>query len=87
MDFKTKYEIEKNNGLVITPEGDSDYIFRGGSGYGFHSSGRAKYGIAIEYAPNGCGGVLLLDDIVRLRDFLNAHINRLQPKKWWQFWK
>lgn len=79
MDFETKYEIEKDGfGLVLEPEGDSSYVFRG---INFHSCGRARYGVSIEYRKNKAGGVLLLDDVVRLRDFLNKHIETVARLK------
>lgn len=77
MDFKERYEIEKEGkGLVLKVNGDSSYILEGG----FNRCGDAYYGIHIQYGGAKAGGVISLDEIVRLRDFLNKHISTLLPE-------
>lgn len=74
MRFEDKYKLEDGGeNLVLEPQGDSAYYFRGG----FHGCGTTKHGISIEYMPNRAGGVLTLDDIVKLRDFLNKHLEEV----------
>lgn len=75
MKHEDKYKIEKDDrGLVLTPEGTvDDYILQ----RGFHRCGVAHYGISIQYGENSGGSVLTLDDIVRLRNFLNLHLQEV----------
>ena len=74
MNFDNKYAIEKDgNGLVLDVYGDTNYILK----RGFHRCGNATYGVHIEYGKNKAGGVLPLDEVVRLRDFLNDHLKEV----------
>ena len=73
MKFKEKYKIEENGGIVLNVEGDKEYIFEGG----FHGCGRAYYGMGIRYGENEAGGVLTLDELVKLRNFINEHLEKL----------
>ena len=73
MKFEEKYKIEENGGIVLNVEGDKEYIFEGG----FHRCGRAYDGMGIRYGGNKYGGVLTLDELVKLRNFINKHLEKL----------
>lgn len=77
--WKEQYELEKDGkGLLLITQGDANYHFRLGN----WSCGDAKaYGMSVGRYPKDAGGVIALDEVVRLRDFLNEHISQVMPKK------
>lgn len=82
--WKQKYELEKEKkGLLVVVMGDSNYEFRLGN---WRCGEATAYGMSAN-KQGSAGGVIPLDEVVRLRDFLNKHINQVVQKKWYQFWK
>lgn len=82
--WKERYELEKDGkGLLIVTNGDSNYVFRKGN---FSCGDAMCYGMSVN-RQGDAGGVIALDEVVRLRDFLNEHISQVNDKKWYQFWK
>lgn len=81
--WQEKYNLEKDGkGLLLVTNGDSNYVFELGN-YGCGDA--VAYGLAVN-RQGEAGGVIALDEVVRLRDFLNKHISQIMPKKWYQFW-
>jgi hypothetical protein len=83
-EWKIKYEIEKDGkGLLLQTQGDNNYVFVLGN---WRCGEAVAYGMHVN-REGDAGGVIKLDDVVRLRDFLNKHIQQVMPKKWWEIWR
>lgn len=82
--WRERYELEKDGkGLLLITNGDSNYVFELGN----HSCGDAiEFGMSVR-KQGQAGGVIALHEVIRLRNFLNKHIEQLNPKKWYQFWR
>lgn len=88
--FDEKYEYEKAGYLVLSPKGDTqDFIFAPPEH--MSSCGNAYFGMSLDghkYVDrykgishsHFSGGVLGLEDCVRLRDHLNKHIEAANKK-------
>ena len=74
--WKERYETElEGDKVLIIVEGSRNIIFELGN----NTCGDATYyGMSVKQQGEA-GGVIKLDEVVRLRDFLNKHISLLLP--------
>ena len=70
--IKNKYELEKDGSIVVDVQGWKPFIFNKGNS----RCGSAYYGVSLSLVGEA-GGVLDLDQVVRLRNFLNEHLEAL----------
>lgn len=76
--WKEQFDIEKDGTqILVIVMGSKNIEFRMGN----NTCGDASY-YGVSVAQQGeAGGVIPLDEVVRLRDFLNKHIGLLLPTK------
>ncbi len=67
-------EEKMNGSLEIKPEGWIDSLILENR---FGNCGRAYRGIPIRLKSSQYGGVISIDDMVRLRDFINKHLTEI----------